>query len=80
MHICDVEDEALAGAGAALRVSTMRADVAEEARENEYRAKTTMRRMVSTGDVAATMTCLCSPAGRNISGQALSVDGNVETL
>lgn len=51
-----------------------------EAMEKEYLGKISMRRMVSPDDVAATVTFLCSPAGRNISGQTLSVDGNVETL
>ena len=51
-----------------------------EAMEQEYLSKISMRRMVSPDDVAATVTFLCSAAGRNISGQTLSVDGNVETL
>jgi enoyl-[acyl-carrier-protein] reductase (NADH) len=36
--------------------------------------------MVSAEDVAAMVVFLCSPLGRNISGQSISVDGNVETL
>ena len=36
--------------------------------------------MVTEEDVANTALYLCSPLGRNISGQALSVCGNVETL
>lgn len=39
-----------------------------------------LRRMVSPQDIAAMVIFLCSQAGRNISGQALSVCGNVETL
>jgi NAD(P)-dependent dehydrogenase (short-subunit alcohol dehydrogenase family) len=39
-----------------------------------------MRRMVTASDVAATIAYLLSSAGRNISGQSLGVDGNVETL
>ena len=31
-------------------------------------------------DVAATVAYLLSPAGRNISGQTIGVDGNVEAL
>lgn len=42
--------------------------------------KVSLRRMVSAQDVANMVLFLCSPAGRNISGQALSVCGNVETL
>jgi NAD(P)-dependent dehydrogenase (short-subunit alcohol dehydrogenase family) len=47
---------------------------------NEYLGKTSLRRMVTMGDVANMALFLCSPAGGNISGQALSVCGNVETL
>jgi NAD(P)-dependent dehydrogenase (short-subunit alcohol dehydrogenase family) len=48
--------------------------------ERRYLEKVSLRRMVSPEDVAAMVLFLCSPAGRNISGQALSVCGNVETL
>lgn len=46
----------------------------------EYLGKISLRRMVSMDDVASMALFLCSPAGKNISGQALSVCGNVETL
>lgn len=46
----------------------------------EYLKKISLRRMVTADDVALMCLFLCSPAGRNISGQALSVDGNVEYL
>ncbi len=46
----------------------------------EYLGKISLRRMVSMQDVANMALFLCSPAGGNISGQALSVCGNVETL
>jgi NAD(P)-dependent dehydrogenase (short-subunit alcohol dehydrogenase family) len=36
--------------------------------------------MVTAQDIAAQIVFICSPAGANISGQSLSVDGNVETL
>ena len=39
-----------------------------------------LRRMVTAEDVAQTALFLCSAAGRNISGQPISVCGNVETL
>jgi NAD(P)-dependent dehydrogenase (short-subunit alcohol dehydrogenase family) len=48
--------------------------------EQRYLEKISLRRMVTVEDVASTVLFLCSPAGRNISGQALSVCGNVETL
>jgi len=51
----------------------------EEMRE-EYLQKISLRRMVTTDDIAATALFLCSPAARNITGQAISVDGNMEYL
>ena len=39
-----------------------------------------MKRMVSAGDVAEMAVFLCSEAGKNISGQSISVCGNVENL
>ena len=38
------------------------------------------RRMVTAQDVAAMVLFLVSPLGRNVSGQSIGVDGNVETL
>lgn len=52
----------------------------EAAMREEYLKKISLRRMVTADDVALMCLFLCSPAGRNISGQALSVDGNVEYL
>lgn len=51
----------------------------EEMRE-QYLAKVSLRRMVTAEDIAAMCLFLASPGGSNISGQALSVCGNVETL
>jgi NAD(P)-dependent dehydrogenase (short-subunit alcohol dehydrogenase family) len=48
--------------------------------EKEYLSRVSLRRMVTPHDVAATALFLLSPMGENISGQSLSVDGNVETL
>lgn len=39
-----------------------------------------LRRMVSAEDIADMALFLCMPAGSNISGQSISVCGNVETL
>lgn len=65
------------------RVIQARADAIgtsfDEVRD-EYLGKVSLRRMVSADDVANMVLFLCSPAGRNISGQALSVCGNVEAL
>lgn len=51
-----------------------------EAMEKTYLERVSLRRMVTAGDVAAAVAYLLSPAGRNISGQSIGVDGNVETL
>ena len=48
--------------------------------EKTYLDRVSLRRMVTAGDVAATVAYLLSPAGRNISGQSIGVDGNVEAL
>jgi NAD(P)-dependent dehydrogenase (short-subunit alcohol dehydrogenase family) len=54
--------------------------VTYEAMEKTYLDRVSLRRMVTASDVAATVAYLLSPAGRNISGQSLGVDGNVEAL
>ena len=48
--------------------------------ETQYLKQVSLRRMVEPEDIAAMALFLCSPAGANISGQAISVCGNVETL
>jgi len=55
-------------------------NVTYEAMEKTYLDRVSLRRMVTAGDVAVTVAYLLSPAGRNISGQSLGVDGNVEAL
>jgi NAD(P)-dependent dehydrogenase (short-subunit alcohol dehydrogenase family) len=55
-------------------------NVTYEAMEKTYLDRVSLRRMVTAGDVAASVAYLLSPAGRNISGQSLGVDGNVEAL
>ncbi|MDP4025231.1 SDR family oxidoreductase [Methylobacterium sp. NEAU 140] len=45
-----------------------------------YLAKISLGRMVTESDIAAMILFLCSPAARNITGQSISVDGNVEHL
>lgn len=50
------------------------------AMRGQYLQKISLRRMVSADDVAAMALFLCSPAARNVTGQAISVDGNVEYL
>jgi NAD(P)-dependent dehydrogenase (short-subunit alcohol dehydrogenase family) len=51
-----------------------------EEMEKQYLARVSLRRMVSPHDMAAMVAFLLSDAGRNISGQSLGVDGNVESL
>jgi NAD(P)-dependent dehydrogenase (short-subunit alcohol dehydrogenase family) len=48
--------------------------------EARYLERVSLRRMVSPDDVAATVAFLLSEAGKNISGQSIGVDGNVESL
>jgi enoyl-[acyl-carrier-protein] reductase (NADH) len=48
--------------------------------KDEYTEKISPRRMVTVHNVAAMTLFLASPAGQTISGQAISVDGNVEYL
>ncbi|MEP1206134.1 MAG: SDR family oxidoreductase [Rhizobiaceae bacterium] len=55
-------------------------DVSFDEMRQDYLNKISLRRMVTHDDVANMALFLCSPAGANISGQALSVCGNVETL
>ena len=65
------------------RVIAPRAEVAgisfEEAERNML-GQVSLRRKVSAQDVANMALFLCSPLGRNITGQALSVCGGVETI
>lgn len=51
-----------------------------EAMEKEYLNRISLRRMTGPEDVAGMVLFLLSPAGANISGQSLGVDGNVESL
>lgn len=48
--------------------------------EARYLATTSLRRMVTPEDVAASIAFLLSDAGRNLSAMSFNVDGNVETL
>ncbi|MFP4538542.1 MAG: SDR family oxidoreductase [Dichotomicrobium sp.] len=62
----------------AARAQALGVDYAEM--ERRYLEKVSLRRMVEPEDVASMALFLCSPGGRNVSGQALSVCGNVEDL
>jgi NAD(P)-dependent dehydrogenase (short-subunit alcohol dehydrogenase family) len=54
--------------------------VGVDAMREQYLNKISLRRMVTADDVAALALFLCSPAARNLTGQAISVDGNLEYL
>ncbi|MCS6876973.1 MAG: SDR family oxidoreductase [Geminicoccaceae bacterium] len=51
----------------------------EEVRKS-YLEKVSLRRMVEPEDIAAMALFLCSPAGRNVHGQAISVCAGTETI
>jgi len=72
-----VEGERMDGVIAA-RAATV--GVSVDAMRQQYLDKISLRRMVTADDVAATALFLCSPAARNLSGQVISVDGNLEYL
>jgi NAD(P)-dependent dehydrogenase (short-subunit alcohol dehydrogenase family) len=54
--------------------------VSEKEFETQLVSRVSLRRMVSAQDIANTALFLATVAGSNISGQALSVCGNVESL
>jgi NAD(P)-dependent dehydrogenase (short-subunit alcohol dehydrogenase family) len=54
--------------------------VTDEAMKAVYLENVSLKRMVSPQDVANMALFLCSPLGHNISGQAISVDGNVVNI
>ncbi len=62
----------------AARAKAVGVDYAEM--ERRYLEMVSLRRMVEPEDIASMALFLCTPGGRNVSGQALSVCGNVENL
>jgi NAD(P)-dependent dehydrogenase (short-subunit alcohol dehydrogenase family) len=72
-----VEGPRMAGV---IRDRAAQVGVSVEEMEAQYLSKVSLRRMVSQDDVAAMVAFLLSDAGRNVSGQSLGVDGNVEAL
>lgn len=54
--------------------------VSYQAMEKTYLDRISLRRMTSAEDVAAMALFLACEAGRNMSGQSIGVDGNVESL
>ena len=65
---------------AVIRARAEQVGVPEPEMRQEYLNKISLKRMVTAEDVAAMALFLCSPAARNVTGQAISVDGNVEYL
>ena len=63
-----------------IRERAAAAGLSYEDMERQYLANISLRRMVEPEDIAATALFLASPGGANISGQAISVCGNVETI
>lgn len=63
-----------------IRARAQETGMSEDAMRDDFMKKVSLRRMVTADDVALMCLYLCSPAGRNISGQTISVDGNVEYL
>jgi len=54
--------------------------VAEEVVRKVYEKQNSLRRFVSSDDVANMVSYLVSDAARNITGQAISIDGHTESL
>jgi len=63
-----------------IRARAEQVGVSYERMEATYLERISLRRMVTQHDIALSVAFLLSEGGRNISGQSLSVDGNVETL
>jgi NAD(P)-dependent dehydrogenase (short-subunit alcohol dehydrogenase family) len=63
-----------------IRARAEKEGVAHEAMEATYKNMASLGRMVTAQDVAQQILFLCSPLGRNISGQSISVDGHVRAL
>lgn len=55
-------------------------NVSYEEMERRNLEKVSLRRMIDPEEIAATALFLCAPGGRSITGQAISVCGNVEAL
>ena len=54
--------------------------VSLEKMEQTYLDRISLRRMVTAEDIAASVAYLLSPPGRNVSGQSLGIDANVEAI
>lgn len=63
-----------------IRARSETLNISYDEMKERYLQKISMRTMVSAQDVADMIAFLCSPMARLISGQSISVDGNVEDL
>lgn len=54
--------------------------ITHEEMRRQLLSKVSLRKMVTAQDIARQILFICSPAGASISGQSLSVCGNVESL
>jgi NAD(P)-dependent dehydrogenase (short-subunit alcohol dehydrogenase family) len=53
--------------------------ISEDRVRDGYKRQASLRTFIKASDIANMVLFLCSTAGNKISGQALSVDGNIET-
>ncbi len=63
-----------------IRARAEQVGVGYETMRDQYLERISLRRMTPPDEVASTILFLCSPAGLGISGQSISVCGNVESL
>ncbi|MAQ71265.1 MAG: 3-oxoacyl-[acyl-carrier-protein] reductase [Alphaproteobacteria bacterium] len=65
---------------AVIRARAENENVSFEDMNQKYKDMASLRRMVTAEDVANQILFLCSPLGKNISGQSISIDGHVRAL
>lgn len=63
-----------------IRARAENENVSFEEMRDRYKNMASLGRMVTAEDVAHQALFLCSPLGRNISGQSISIDGHVRAL
>jgi NAD(P)-dependent dehydrogenase (short-subunit alcohol dehydrogenase family) len=63
-----------------LKAKAAARDVPVDVVRAEGLAKTSLRRFVTADDIANAIVFLASPAGCNISGHALPIDGDLQSL
>ena len=63
-----------------LSASVTTAGITIEQMRERVLQRVSLRKMVTANEIAAAVVFLCSSAGASITGQSLSIDGNVETL